>query len=189
VLEVFFLLEKKEIKIKFEENQMATTYQARNPEARIFADEKQAVYLPLAKEMDYIRDSSKGMAIHFTDAAKATEWCQRAIVWQKHSDAEVRIKWSWKESEDTHKLPGREASSASKTPSTKSKADTQQSKDHGEKHSPGTPSHAGASSTTKGTTKSIQPKVAYDEYMRNFYAEIGPPSGAEGSARQDIVEY
>ncbi|EIT76720.1 unnamed protein product [Aspergillus oryzae] len=94
-LDVFFYFQKQELKLSFNSPNQAAFYQNRNRESRIFANEPNAVYLPLAPSMVYLRDSSKGLVIGFAKAEDADLWCRTSILGQKHGHYEVHIGRGW----------------------------------------------------------------------------------------------
>ncbi|KAE8135694.1 hypothetical protein BDV38DRAFT_251222 [Aspergillus pseudotamarii] len=95
VLDVFFYFQKQELKLSFNSPNQAASYQNRNRESRIFANEPNAVYLPLAPSMVYLRDSSKGLVIGFAKSEDADLWCRTSILGQKHGHYEVHISRGW----------------------------------------------------------------------------------------------
>ncbi|KAE8316243.1 hypothetical protein BDV41DRAFT_528592 [Aspergillus transmontanensis] len=94
-LDVFFYFQKQELKLSFNSPNQAASYQNRNRESRIFANEPNAVYLPLAPSMVYLRDSSKGLVIGFAKSEDADLWCRTSILGQKHGHYEVHIGRGW----------------------------------------------------------------------------------------------
>ncbi|OGM39532.1 hypothetical protein ABOM_011910 [Aspergillus bombycis] len=94
-LDVFFYFQKQELKLSFNSPNQAASYQNRNRESRIFANEPSAVYLPLAPSMVYLRDSSKGLVIGFAKSEDADLWCRASILGQKHGHYEVHIGRGW----------------------------------------------------------------------------------------------
>ncbi|GAB1194710.1 hypothetical protein APSETT444_003956 [Aspergillus pseudonomiae] len=94
-LDVFFYFQKQELKLSFNSPNQAASYQNRNRESRIFANEPSAVYLPLAPSMVYLRDSSKGLVIGFAKSEDADLWCRTSILGQKHGHYEVHIGRGW----------------------------------------------------------------------------------------------
>lgn len=76
-----FCFLRKEFVVRFPESQTAAAYQRKNPEGRIFADEcKEAVYLPLPKDMVSMRASRQpefSFIVNFDTEKAAYLWSQK----------------------------------------------------------------------------------------------------------------
>ncbi|KAB8071750.1 hypothetical protein BDV29DRAFT_178657 [Aspergillus leporis] len=94
-LNVFYYFQKQELKLSFNTPHQAALYQNLNREARIFASEPTATFLPLSPSMSYLRDSSKGLVIGFSRTEDADRWRQSSILGQKHGPYEVHIGRGW----------------------------------------------------------------------------------------------
>ncbi|PYI04668.1 hypothetical protein BO78DRAFT_287202, partial [Aspergillus sclerotiicarbonarius CBS 121057] len=100
--DVYFIFQKQELKLVFNSLTHANAYHAMNREARIFAHEPTAVYLPLSPAMTYLRDSSSGLVIGFATPEDADTWCRTAIlghIYASEPSTEVRIRRAWSDDE------------------------------------------------------------------------------------------
>lgn len=79
-LDFFYDFHQKEFVIRFESRSQAAAYQTRNSEARIYDDRRYEVWLPVGREMRYLRSSSLGMAVVFDSEDAARRWRDKTIL-------------------------------------------------------------------------------------------------------------
>lgn len=99
-LGVYYDLGRKEIQLRFESSGYALAYQAKNPEARIYADKPRDVWLPIDDSMRSLRSSDGyGMVIIFKSKEHGRTWLSRSVLGAdvSTSDGEfgVRFKRAW----------------------------------------------------------------------------------------------
>ncbi|KAL7933976.1 hypothetical protein V8C35DRAFT_302917 [Trichoderma chlorosporum] len=73
-LDFLYDLEKGEFILRFDNDNLATRYQAINPEARILRGQSGDVWLPRPSGTTSLRKSSRGMAVIFQSESEAQEW-------------------------------------------------------------------------------------------------------------------
>ncbi|KAF2020409.1 hypothetical protein BU24DRAFT_416108 [Aaosphaeria arxii CBS 175.79] len=101
---VFYDLSRKELLLRFDSSAYARAYQRKNPEARILADNRKEVWLPLCDSMRTLRSSDTcGMVIIFRSKEDRRLWLDRSVLGTdiNTSDGEygVRFKRSWSRNE------------------------------------------------------------------------------------------
>lgn len=87
-LEILYDFSRKELSISFFTDEQAIIYQARNPEARIFAHKPATVWIPIPTEMTHLRSSSYGFVMHFKTQADAVAWSRRVVLGRLPSTSE-----------------------------------------------------------------------------------------------------
>lgn len=113
MLDVCYNFSLKELGITFHTAQQAQQYQERNREARILAEEKYVVWIPIPDDMTQIRASSFGFVMCFKSADGASRWCERVVLGVLY-DAQGRYKneayivREWSTNELNRKLAGKE---------------------------------------------------------------------------------
>lgn len=79
-LDFFYDLQQREFIIRFESRSQTAAYQTKNNEARIFDDRRYEAWLPMAREMRYLRSSSLGMAVVFDSEDSAKKWRDKSVL-------------------------------------------------------------------------------------------------------------
>jgi hypothetical protein len=186
-LSAFYLFDKKELVIDFEDAKRAIAYQNKNREGRILTEEPTKVYLPLSNGMQYIRYSSRyGMKVGFSQETEAEQWLQKfKILGVKSSDRKtVNVKLHWKPDELDKALDVSDSERPPQTPNGESQLDSATP-------APTRPkppsSSAGASDTTikrNGRTE-WQVRESSKEPRRRTSASPGPRERAEPSTTTD----
>ncbi|KAE8371101.1 hypothetical protein BDV26DRAFT_276753 [Aspergillus bertholletiae] len=159
-LNVFFYFQKHELKISFNSPNQAASYQNRNRESRIFAHEPNAVYLPLAPSMVYLRDSSKGLVIGFATSEDADLWCRTCILGHKHGPYEVHIDRGWTEEQLNQAL---QTQPQSYVPKSSSRPQSLQSNVD---HTP--PPSAGSDTNMKSSSSTQARPISRDESTSSY---------------------
>lgn len=80
VLDVYYDLSVKELRIKFYTAQQAQKYQERNREGRILANDSRSVWIPMPDEVILMRASTLGFILRFRTTGAALLWCERVIL-------------------------------------------------------------------------------------------------------------